>query len=166
MVHASPPRYAVLSLKRISRMFNRASATITWTTETKACSVTLTSRTPRRLHTLKRDESLSKSGSSLSILLFAFYGIRCLVSRTTVAAFEHYRLPHLRIPTGILQLLGALGLALGTLFHPLLLIAAGGLAAMMFLAFLTRLRIHDPWFLALPSLTLCLLNLLLLRTPH
>ena len=102
----------------------------------------------------------------LSILLFAFYGISCFVSRKTVDDFRHYRLPHLRIPTGILQVAGALGLALGPFYHPLLLVAAGGLALMMAVAFLTRIRIHDPWYTALPSLSLCVLNALLLTSPQ
>lgn len=100
----------------------------------------------------------SKVAQVLSIACFAWYGLYSLVSKNARAEFEHYRLPHLRVLTGTLQLAGALGLIVGRFFRPLLLASAAGLALMMALAVLTRIRIRDPWYKALPSLTLCLVN--------
>lgn len=97
----------------------------------------------------------------ISIVLFALYGISCFVSRRTAAEFERYGLPHLRVLTGVLQVAGSLGLIVGHFYPPLLVLAAGGLAAMMFIAMLTRFKIRDPLYLAIPSFSLCILNSLI-----
>lgn len=97
----------------------------------------------------------------ISAALFLWYGLGCLLSKRMVAEFEHYRLPHLRVTTGVLQIAGGLGLIGGHYYRPMLVTAAGGLALMMLFAFITRIRIRDPLYLALPSLTLCVLNLCL-----
>jgi hypothetical protein len=93
-----------------------------------------------------------------SAALFAWYGLSCFTSRTMIAEFDRYGLPRLRILTGVLQLAGTTGLILGHRSRAILLISAGGLALMMFFALMTRIKIRDPLYAALPSLSLCLLN--------
>lgn len=73
--------------------------------------------------------------------------------------FIRYQLPHLRVITGLLQIAGSLGIIAGHFYRPILLLSAGGLAAMMFIALLTRFRIRDPLYLAIPSFSMCVLNL-------
>ncbi len=96
---------------------------------------------------------------AISIASFAWYGISCFASARMAAEFERYRLARLRPLTGALQLAGSLGLLAGYLSRPLLVMSAGGLAAMMLVGVGVRLRIHDPWTATMPALAFMLLNL-------
>ena len=99
---------------------------------------------------------------ALSSVSFAAYGLSCFLSRRMVPEFERYRLGRLRRTIGTLQIAGSLGLVVGAAdvrLRPLLLVSAAGLAAMMFLALLVRLRIRDRWTTALPALGFLCLNL-------
>jgi hypothetical protein len=75
-----------------------------------------------------------------------------------VEEFDRYGLPRLRVLTGTLQIAAACGIVAGHFYRPFLVMAAGGLAMMMLVAFVTRLKIRDPFSAALPSLSLFLLN--------
>ena len=94
----------------------------------------------------------------VSIALFACYGMSCFLLKRMVAEFERYRLARFRVLTGMLQVAGSVGLIVGHFCRAILLFSAGGLAAMMFLAVITRLRIRDPLYAALPALALFALN--------
>lgn len=96
---------------------------------------------------------------AISILLFLWYGLACLFSSMMVAEFIRYQLPHLRVLTGLLQIAGSLGIIAGHFYRPILLLSAGGLAVMMLIALITRFRVGDPLYLAVPSFCLCVLNL-------
>lgn len=66
--------------------------------------------------------------------------------------------------TGILQIIGAIGLILG-LFHSWIgLFASGGLAVLMVLGFGVRLKIKDSFLQAIPSFVFILINLYLFYT--
>ena len=94
-----------------------------------------------------------------SIAFFAWYGLTCFFSKKMIAEFTRYRVPQLRILTGSLQLAASLGLATGFVYRPALLLSSGGLAAMMFVAVITRFNIRDPLYLTIPAFSLFLLNL-------
>ena len=96
---------------------------------------------------------------AVSILLFVWYGLNCLFSKSMVAEFQRYRLDRFRVLTGFLQVAGSLGIVVGFVYRPILLVSAAGLATMMFLGVLTRFRIRDPFYAAIPAFALCLLNL-------
>ena len=96
---------------------------------------------------------------AISAILFAGYGLSALFSESMVLEFARYRLARFRTLTGILQVAGSLGIVVGHFYRPILLISAGGLTAMMFLGVITRIRIKDPLYAALPAFALCLLNL-------
>ncbi len=81
-----------------------------------------------------------------------------------VAEFRRYQLPHLRMLTGTLQLAGSLGIIVGHFRRPVLVFSAAGLAAMMFIALITRFRLRDPFYLAIPALCLYVLNLFIFGT--
>ena len=98
---------------------------------------------------------------SLSLVAFAWYGTTALFSRDMVAEFERYGLARWRVLTATLQIAGSMGLLAGYRYHPLLLWSAGGLAAMMLLGVLVRLRIRDPLVAMAPAFVLLCLNLLL-----
>ena len=94
----------------------------------------------------------------LSLAAFLYFGSACLVSRRVAVEFERYGLARFRILTGLLELSGALGLALAPA-HPVLLVpAAAGLSLLMLLGVATRLRIRDPLLAMLPALVLLLMN--------
>ncbi len=94
----------------------------------------------------------------ISAVLFLGYGAGCFFLNTMVLEFERYRLSKLRILTGTLQIAAGIGIIAGHFYKPLLLISAGGLALMMLFAFITRIKIRDPFVAAIPSLSLLLLN--------
>ena len=91
---------------------------------------------------------------ALSIVFFAWYGLSCFLSKKMIAEFSRYRLPQLRVLTGSLQLAASLGLAVGFVYRPALLLSSGGLAAMMLVAVATRFNIRDPLYLAIPAFSL------------
>ncbi len=97
--------------------------------------------------------------SIFSAASFLYYGIFCLYSKRMAQEFERFGLsPLQRNLTGILQLLGSAGLFIG-LLQPLVgLIASSGLALLMFLGFLTRLKIRDTIIQSLPALLFMILN--------
>ena len=97
--------------------------------------------------------------SVLSSACFLWYGAGLLRSRSMVAEFERYQLARYRTLTGALQVAAAAGLLVGLRVHPLLLLSAGGLAAMMLGAIVVRLRVGDPLPAAIPALLLLCLNL-------
>jgi len=90
---------------------------------------------------------------------FLYYGIVCLFSQKMVLEFARFGLSPLQKQiTGIFQLLGSIGLLIGLLIPAVGLIASGGLALLMFLGFLTRLKIRDSFILSLPAFLFMLLN--------
>lgn len=96
---------------------------------------------------------------TISAILFAWFGLNALLSESMVAEFKRYRLARFRVLTGMLQVAGSLGIIVGHFYRPILLISAGGLTAMMLLGVITRVRIKDPLFAALPAFALAVLNL-------
>lgn len=98
---------------------------------------------------------------ALLIVAFASYGISALTSKRMRAEFERYGLARLRVHIATLQIAGSVGLFLGFFFRPLLLLSAGGFAAMMLLAVITRARIRDPISATAPAFVLMSLNLFL-----
>ncbi|HEU4636412.1 MAG TPA: DoxX family protein [Edaphobacter sp.] len=98
----------------------------------------------------------------VSIVAFTWYGLECFFSRKMVAEFERYQVPSLRIVTGGLQLAGSVAMLLGYLYLPLLRLSAAGFALMMFFAVLTRFRIRDPLYAAIPAFSLMVLNAFIL----
>lgn len=102
---------------------------------------------------------LPEISQGISAVVFAWYGLSCFISEKMIEEFARYRLPHQRILIGTLQVAGSIGLIVGRINRPILLLSAGGLAAMMFLAVITRFRIRDPLYAAIPAFSLFALNL-------
>jgi hypothetical protein len=72
--------------------------------------------------------------------------------------FERYGLSHFQITTGILEILGALGLLVGFKFKILLMISAAGLSLLMLLGFGVRIKIKDSFVQSFPAFFYMLLN--------
>lgn len=95
----------------------------------------------------------------LSILLFLYYGLAVLVANAMVEEFARFGLVRFRKLTGILELLGSLGLILGYFLPHVTVAAAGGLTLMMGVGVVVRLRCGDSPADALPAFLMLLINL-------
>ena len=102
---------------------------------------------------------LYQVSKAASIGLFLFYGLHVLVSNAMVREFERFGLVRFRKLTGVLQVLGALGLCLGYLLPHLVVPAAGGLALLMAAGVAVRIRCKDSIADALPATIMFAMNL-------
>lgn len=66
--------------------------------------------------------------------------------------FKRFKLEKLGFLTIVLEILGACGLLVGLFFKPILLISSGGLAILMLLGLVIRLKMKDSLFVSLPAL--------------
>lgn len=87
----------------------------------------------------------------VSGLAFRFYGYETLFKTPPRGEFERYGMPRVRTLVGSMQMLGGAAVILGIGFAPLGALGATGLAVMMALALLVRLRIHDAPRLMVPA---------------
>lgn len=94
----------------------------------------------------------------LSALLFLGYGSLVLISGAMRSEFERFGLPHLRRVTGALEVLGGLGLIVGLLSPAILVVSSGGLAFLMLLGVITRIRVRDRLLDSVPAAALMVLN--------
>ncbi|MBA4538663.1 DoxX family protein [Bacillus aquiflavi] len=77
---------------------------------------------------------------------FLLFGVTKFISKQMVEAFEHFGLPQwLRVITGSLEIIGALGLFVGIWYSIIAVLSSVGLAIIMFFAALTHIRSHDPF---------------------
>jgi len=72
--------------------------------------------------------------------------------------FKRFNLEKLGLLTIVLELIGAVGLLIGLLYNPILLISSGGLAVLMFLGTIVRIRLKDGLWVRLPALFYMCLN--------
>jgi uncharacterized membrane protein YphA (DoxX/SURF4 family) len=93
-----------------------------------------------------------------SSLSFAGYSISYFISPNMKNEFERFNLKDFAIVVIILEILGAIGLLVGLFFKPLLLLASGGLALLMLLGVITRIRSKDSFLVSLPALFFMILN--------
>ena len=94
----------------------------------------------------------------ISSLSFAGYSVSYFVSPNMKKEFERFDLKGFGIYIIILEILGAAGLLVGLFFKPLLLLASGGLAILMLLGVLTRIKTKDSFLVSLPALFFMILN--------
>ncbi|MFT7037137.1 MAG: hypothetical protein ACJA2S_005679 [Cyclobacteriaceae bacterium] len=95
-----------------------------------------------------------------SSLSFLYYGIVCLYSKEMVLEFKRFGVHSWqRVLTGILQVLGGIGLIVGLMLPVIGLMASIGLSALMFLGFIVRLKIKDGLIKSLPSFLYMILNI-------
>ena len=89
---------------------------------------------------------------------FLAYGTGCFTSRHLRIEFVRFGLSSLRNLIGFLQICGALGLLAGFRFPLLANTAAAGLALMMMLAILVRIKIRDGFLRTTPAILYFLVN--------
>ncbi len=103
--------------------------------------------------------SLFHTTLTLNAIFFLFYGIQCFRSPALAADFRRFNLPDSqRILTGVLQLLGSAGLIVGLAVPVIGGLASGGLALMMLIAFIIRLKVGDGVIVSAPSLIFLVIN--------
>jgi|TARA_R110000868_G_scaffold4768_4_gene29729 hypothetical protein len=78
-----------------------------------------------------------------------------------VLEFKRYDLEKFRVLVGLLQLLGSLGLFLGFFSKNWAILASLGLAVLMAIGFMVRVKIKDPFILSFPSIFYAVLNMIL-----
>ncbi|WP_299216332.1 DoxX family protein [uncultured Aquimarina sp.] len=94
-----------------------------------------------------------------SALSFLLYGFSCLFSNHMKNEFVRFGLEKRRNLTGVLQILGGLGLIVGYFCFPILIsVSSGSLALLMLLGFGVRIKIKDPLLASMPSLLYAILN--------
>ncbi|MBT3447936.1 MAG: hypothetical protein HOC28_04960 [Bacteroidetes Order II. Incertae sedis bacterium] len=97
--------------------------------------------------------------SVLTSTLFIFYGASCLWSAAMKAEFERFGLSRYRVLSGVLEILGALGLALGFFLPSLRVAAASGLALLMVLVVVRRVQQRDSFGELFPALLFAVITL-------
>lgn len=94
----------------------------------------------------------------VSSFSFLFYGISYFISPHMKNEFKRFKLEKLGLLTIILEIIGALGLLVGLWYLPLLVLSSGGLALLMFLGLLVRIKLKDSLWISLPALFYMVLN--------
>ncbi|NEW82750.1 MAG: hypothetical protein GZ094_10345 [Mariniphaga sp.] len=94
----------------------------------------------------------------ISSLSFLAYGVAYFISPHMKSEFRRFGLEKFGQLTAVLEIGGALGLLAGLIINSILLISSGGLALLMFLGFLARLRVKDSFWVSLPALFYMVLN--------
>ena len=93
--------------------------------------------------------------SSLSFLLYSVY---YFISPHMKNEFKRFNLEKLGLLTIVLEIMGAIGLLVGLLFKPILLISSGGLALLMVLGLIARINSKDSLRVSLPAIFFMALN--------
>ena len=94
----------------------------------------------------------------LSSFAFLAYSVSYFISPNMKSEFERFELKKFGIFVIILEALGALGLLAGLFLKPLLLFSAGGLAVLMFLGVIVRIKSKDGLMVSLPAFFFMSLN--------
>ncbi len=95
----------------------------------------------------------------LSAVSFLSYGILYFTGTHMKMEFKRFQLEKLGLLVVVLEILGAVGLLVGFwLYNPLLMLASGGLAVLMLLGLIVRLRLKDSLWVSLPALFFMVLN--------
>lgn len=94
----------------------------------------------------------------ISGVSFVGYGIAYFVTPHMKNEFRRFGLKKLGLVTIIFELLGGVGILVGLKSYPILLLSSGGLAVLMFLGVIFRLKLKDSLLVSLPALFFMVLN--------
>jgi len=98
----------------------------------------------------------------VSAVLFLVYGALCLFSNGMAEEFERYGLSRFRRLTGALEVIGGAGLLVGLLVPAVMVVSSAGLALLMLLGVIARIRVRDPLLEIVPAAFLLVANLFIL----
>lgn len=94
----------------------------------------------------------------ISAFSFLYYGLTFFTSSSMKEEFERYDLVKFRKLTGYLQLLGGVGLLVGLIWKPALILSSGGLSLLMLIGFGVRVKMKDRFLECLPSFIFMVIN--------
>jgi hypothetical protein len=94
----------------------------------------------------------------ISSLSFYAYVASYFISPHMKNEFKRFNLQKLGLLTIILEFLGATGLLVGLKFTPILVLSSLGLALLMFLGLIVRIRLKDSIWISLPAGFFMVLN--------
>jgi len=94
--------------------------------------------------------------------IFLVYGALCLSSGGMEAEFERFGLSRFRRMTGALEVLGGIGLLVGLRIPEVMTVASAGLALLMLLGVVARVRVRDRAIEILPAGVLMVANMYIL----
>ena len=89
---------------------------------------------------------------------FIGYGFSIFFSGKMKKEFDRFKLQKYLSIVGILEILGGFGLLIGLYYAPLLIFSSLGLALLMLLGVITRIRIKDKLKALIPAAFFLLLN--------
>jgi len=89
---------------------------------------------------------------------FLFYGVSYFITPNMKNEFKRFKLEKLGLLTIVLEIIGALGLLIGLWYLPLLLLSSGGLALLMLLGLIVRIKLKDSLWITLPAFFFMILN--------
>lgn len=94
----------------------------------------------------------------ISSLSFMGYSISYFTSSHMKTEFDRFKLKKFGLFVIILEILGAFGILAGLLFTPILLLSSGGLAVLMLLGLITRIKSKDSFLVSSPAIFYMILN--------
>jgi uncharacterized membrane protein YphA (DoxX/SURF4 family) len=102
--------------------------------------------------------NLSLPLAIFSSVSFIVYGVSYFFTPHMKTEFKRFGLEKFGGLTAILEIVGAIGLLVGLVYTPILLISSGGLALLMCLGVVTRIRVKDSVLVSLPAFLFMVLN--------
>ena len=96
------------------------------------------------------------------IISFFVYGSRCLFAEAMVLEFKRWGMSGLRHITGLLEILGAVGLVVGQWLPWVGFMSAAGLSLLMVCGLIVRLRIRDSFFQTFPAVVYLVVSVLVM----
>jgi hypothetical protein len=94
----------------------------------------------------------------ISSLSFFGYAVSYFITPHMKKEFKRFGLEKIGLLTILLELLGAMGLIVGLIFNPILIISSLGLALLMLVGLIVRIRLKDSIWISLPALFFMGLN--------
>ena len=87
----------------------------------------------------------------ISSLSFFNYSVSYFTSPHMKKEFERFGLEKIGLLTIVLEFMGAAGLIVGLIFNPILVISSLGLALLMLIGLIVRIRLKDSIRISLPA---------------
>ena len=96
--------------------------------------------------------------SCVSGVSFLLYGYQCIRSPFMEREFRRFKMARFRKLTGILEILGGIGVLVGVFQPGIGILSSLGLFLLMAMGVAVRIRVKDPILPCLPAVFFCVLN--------
>ncbi|MCC5816724.1 MAG: DoxX family protein [Leptospira sp.] len=95
---------------------------------------------------------------SISSISFFVYGMSYFFTQGMKSEFKRFGLEKFGMLTAILEICGSIGLIVGLWIFPLLVFSSAGLATLMFLGVIVRVKVRDSFLVSFPAFFFMILN--------